>query len=143
MNDYNSADLGLSNMNVNSCKSNDAGSADCALVDRPYDMEQLVRRCMGKIELAERLLKSFESRFPEDLSKIEDSLREYDSKAASRMVHQLKGAAANVSAPDLYSMLTLLEDVVRSEQYERANDCVGEIHLKWRRYANSNSVGTT
>ncbi len=44
-------------MNVNSCKSNDAGSADCAQLERPYNMEQLVRRCMGKIELAERLLK--------------------------------------------------------------------------------------
>ncbi len=143
MNDYNSADLGQSNMNVNSCKSNDAGSADCAHVDRPYDMEQLVRRCMGKIELAERLLKSFESRFPEDISKIEDSLREYDSTTASRMVHQLKGAAANVSAPDLYSMLARLEDIVRGGQYEQANDCVGEIHQRWSRYADSNSVGTT
>jgi HPt (histidine-containing phosphotransfer) domain-containing protein len=142
MTDYNTADVGQANMNVNSCKSNDTGSADRTLVDRPYDMEQLVRRCMGKIELAERLLNSFESRFPEDLSKIEDSLREYDSPTASRMVHQLKGAAANVSAPDLYKMLARLEDVVRVGQYEQANDCVGEIHQKWRLYTNSSRVGT-
>jgi len=129
-------------MSTNSYKSNDACSADCVQADRPYDMEQLVRRCMGRIELAERLLKSFESRFPEDLTKIEDSLRALDTPAASRMVHQLKGAAANVSAPDLYSMLARLEDNVRGEQYGQANDCVGEIQQTWRRYANSNGAGT-
>jgi ammonium transporter, Amt family len=129
-------------MSANLCKSIDAGSADCMQADRPYDMEQLVRRCMGKIELAERLLKSFESRFPEDLSKIEESLRGCDSPTASRMVHQLKGAAANVSAPDLYKMLAQLEEVVRGGQYEEAADCVEEIQQKWIRYANSNPAGT-
>jgi HPt (histidine-containing phosphotransfer) domain-containing protein len=102
--------------------------------DAPLDMEQLVRRCMGRIELAERLLKSFESRFPEELTQIEVCLEENDSTALSRLVHQLKGAAANISAPDLHAILTRMEHAVRSEQPEAARTCVEEVHEAWDRF---------
>lgn len=103
-------------------------------LDAPLDMEQLVRRCMGRIELAERLLKSFESRFPEELTQIEVCLEENDSSSLSRLVHQLKGAAANVSAPDLHAILTRMEHAVRCEQPDEARSCVEEVHQAWDRF---------
>jgi HPt (histidine-containing phosphotransfer) domain-containing protein len=110
-----------------------------ARADSPFDWEQLVRRCMGRIELAERLLNSFESRFPEDLSKIEEALLENDSAGLPRLVHQLKGAAANVSAPDLHSILARMEEAVRSAQRDIADECIDEIHVTWDRYVQSKS----
>jgi HPt (histidine-containing phosphotransfer) domain-containing protein len=102
--------------------------------DNPFDLPQLVRRCMGRIELAERLLASFESRFPEDLSKIEDGLAADDPEATSRLVHQMKGAAANVSATSLYDILSRLEQAVRHQQRETASHCLGEVQEAWNRY---------
>lgn len=100
----------------------------------PVNLEQLVRRCMGRIELAERLLKSFETRFPDDLAKIEDCLLCDDANGLSRLVHQLKGAAANISAPELYAILARMEQAVRSEQPAVVHDCLQEIHQAWDRF---------
>lgn len=100
----------------------------------PVNLEQLVRRCMGRIELAERLLKSFETRFPDDLAKIEECLFSEDANGLSRLVHQLKGAAANISAPELYANLARMEQAVRSVQPAVAHDCLQEIHQSWDRF---------
>ena len=102
--------------------------------ERPLDLEQLVHRCMGRIELAERLLKSFESRFPEDLSRIEECLYGEGSPELPRLVHQLKGATANVSAPELYASVTKMEQALEAKQAEKARTCVAEIHRAWNRY---------
>jgi HPt (histidine-containing phosphotransfer) domain-containing protein len=114
-------------------------TTDCRAKD-PVDLEQLVRRCMGRIELAERLLKSFETRFPDDLSKIEDCLAQDDATGMSRLVHQLKGAAANISAPELYAILARMELAVRGQQSEVAHDCLEEVHQAWDRFQQFTSL---
>src|SRR5687767_10019565 len=83
---------------------------------QPLDFAQLVHRCMGRIELAERLLASFESRFPVDLSQVEQCVREGDATKLARLVHQLKGSAANVSAPELHAVMSRMEEAVRADQ---------------------------
>lgn len=107
--------------------------------ENPFDVQQLVRRCMGRIELAERLLASYESRFPDDLFKIEACLAADDSAGLARLVHQMKGAAANVSAPALYSILSRMEQAVRDEQRETAGQCLEEVQEVWERYLQSKS----
>lgn len=121
-------------MTVEISRAADRATNRAPAADKPLDMEQLVRRCMGRIELAERLLKSFESRFPEELTQIEVCLKEGDPSELSRLVHQLKGAAANVSAPDLHAILTRMEQAVRSEQPEETRSCVEEVHEAWDRF---------
>lgn len=106
----------------------------------PVDLEQLVRRCMGRIELAERLLKSFESRFPVDLSKIEECLANDDASGLARSVHQLKGAAANISAPELYAILARMEQAVRGQQSAVAQECLEEVHQAWDRFQQFTSL---
>jgi HPt (histidine-containing phosphotransfer) domain-containing protein len=108
--------------------------------EKPLDLEQLVRRCLGRIDLAERLLKSFETRFPADLSKIEECLRADDSVELSRLVHQLKGTAANVSAPDLHAVMTRMEQAVKAEQPDMAHACLEEVHRAWERYQDFKSA---
>src|SRR5438045_1571986 len=88
-----------------SAASADACPADAATGDaKPLDWELLVRRCLGRIDLAERLLKSFESRFPAELAQIEECLGNGNAADLARLVHQMKGAAANISAMDLYNL---------------------------------------
>jgi HPt (histidine-containing phosphotransfer) domain-containing protein len=102
--------------------------------ENPFDVQQLVRRCMGRIELAERLLASYESRFPDDLFKIEACLAADDSAGLARLVHQMKGAAANVSAPHLYNILARMEQAVRDDQPETTGQCLEEVQEVWERY---------
>src|SRR5205085_12588475 len=82
----------------------------------PLNFDQLVMRCMGRLELAQRLLASFERRFPLELSQIEQSLETGDLPTFVRQAHQLKGASANVSAPGLHAILKRIEEAGRVEQ---------------------------
>jgi len=109
-------------------------------LEKPLDRDELVRRCLGRIELAERLLKSFESRFPEDLSRIEECLLAGDSTELTRLVHQLKGSAANVSAPELHKVMTQMEQAVRGQQHDAAQICLAEVHRAWDRYLDYQST---
>lgn len=101
---------------------------------KPLDMQQLIHRCLGRIELAERLLKSFVSRFPQDLEKIEECLHSEDSANLARLVHQSKGAAANISAPDLYATLCRMEQAVRGEDWYQAWNYLNDVQQAWDRF---------
>lgn len=107
---------------------------DAAGSDLPIDLKQLVHRCLGRIDLVERLLNSFESRFPEDLSQIEQCLHEEDSPELKRLIHQLKGSAGNVSAPTLHALMTRMERAVQAKQTDEASLCLEEVHRAWDSY---------
>jgi HPt (histidine-containing phosphotransfer) domain-containing protein len=100
----------------------------------PLDLQQLVHRCLGRIELAERLLTSFESRFPADLAQVEQCLDEGDPAKMARLCHQLKGAAANISAPQLHLVMSRMEQAVRDGQRESVNRCLHEAQQAWTRF---------
>jgi HPt (histidine-containing phosphotransfer) domain-containing protein len=109
-------------------------SNDPAAVDMPLDFAQLTRRCMGKIEFAERLLASFEERFPQGLSQIEQYLADGNTDDLARLTHQLKGAAANVSAPALQAIMTDLDDSARSGQLDVVVGRLPDVHRAWDRF---------
>jgi HPt (histidine-containing phosphotransfer) domain-containing protein len=100
----------------------------------PLDLQQLVHRCMGRIDLAERLLNSFENRFPTDLAQVEQCLAEGDPAKLARICHQLKGAAANISAPQLHSVMSRMEQAVRDGQNDNANRCLHEAQEAWTKF---------
>jgi two-component system sensor histidine kinase/response regulator len=100
----------------------------------PLDRDLLVRRCMGRLDLVDRLLRSFESRFPEDLSRIENCLRAKNFEELSRLVHQAKGAAANISAPELHSNMSQLEQALRTDPGETATTCLADVQRAWNRF---------
>jgi HPt (histidine-containing phosphotransfer) domain-containing protein len=100
----------------------------------PLDRDLLTRRCLGRLDLVDRLLKSFESRFPGDLSRIEDCLQANDFEELSRLVHQAKGAAANISAPELHSNMSRLEQALKMNHPEMTSTCLADIHRAWDRF---------
>jgi two-component system, sensor histidine kinase and response regulator len=92
---------------------------------------ELVRRCMGRIELAERLLASFDSRVPAELAEIERCLEAGDAASATRLAHQLKGASANVSAGGLHSATSQMEESARSGDLEDAASRLNDVRQAW------------
>jgi HPt (histidine-containing phosphotransfer) domain-containing protein len=100
----------------------------------PLDLDQLVRRCMGRIELVDRLLASFEDRFPKELSQIEECLVTGDVEHLARLTHQLKGAAANVSASSLHAITTKMEESARAHQLDDVVTCLTDVRLAFDRF---------
>jgi len=97
----------------------------------PLDRRQLINRCLGRIELAERLITSFQTRFPNEAGQIERCLAEGDEQNLVRLIHQLKGAAANVSAPALHALLTKMEQSAREGNRQAVVEAMSELYGAW------------
>jgi HPt (histidine-containing phosphotransfer) domain-containing protein len=95
------------------------------------NFDELVRRCLGRIELAERLLASFDTRVPVELAEIERCINEGDAASAARLTHQLKGAAANVSAGALHSAVSQMEESARSGDLTEATVRLADVRHAW------------
>jgi HPt (histidine-containing phosphotransfer) domain-containing protein len=75
-----------------------------------FDLEALKSRCLGNLELVERVLKSFATQLDADLEKLERALGANDLAAFASVAHRIKGMSANVEAR------SLCEHASRAEQ---------------------------
>ncbi|MBA4020587.1 MAG: hypothetical protein C0483_25800 [Pirellula sp.] len=100
----------------------------------PLDFDQLLRRCMGRVELAERLLASFQERLPIEVAQIHECLAASDAVRLTRLVHQFKGTTANVSAPELHGIAVRMEQAAQAGQTETVACCLTEVAQAWQRF---------
>ncbi len=98
------------------------------------DYSDLVARCMGNLEFAEKILGKFEERLEEDLGLLENEVNQHDAAGIARVAHRLKGASANVSASRLCDVLSRLEQLGRTEQLQQVPACMDELRSEWNRF---------
>ena len=67
----------------------------------PADLEDLFRRCLGNLDLVERVLQAFENHFEKDLDELEAALKSASLTAVGQIAHRMKGASSNVAATAL------------------------------------------
>lgn len=95
---------------------------------------------MGNLALAERLLASFEGRFPSEASDLEQSLQARDSQRFVRLAHQLKGAAANISATGLHTIMRKVEEAGREQDWEQVGQSLAELQAEWSRFQDHSAL---
>ena len=93
-----------------------------ALQQEPAVLElwELLNRCLGKPELAAKVLARFDKQLAEDVQRIDTALAEGQIELAREVAHRLKGAAANVAAHALREQAHALETAIQlglTEQY--------------------------
>ncbi|HEX4128742.1 MAG TPA: Hpt domain-containing protein [Pirellulales bacterium] len=98
-------------------------------------LDELLRRCMGCVPLAQRLLTSFEMRFNSEVEQIVNSLHDGDVPRLVRLTHQLKGAAGNVSALELRQVLEAMEMAAREKQLDRVVVLLPALNEEGARFA--------
>jgi HPt (histidine-containing phosphotransfer) domain-containing protein len=76
---------------------------------------ELLGRCLGKPELAMRVLQKFERQLADDLAGVEQAMATQDYSTAGSLAHRIKGSAANVAAHGIYEQAGLLETVLRMQ----------------------------
>jgi Amt family ammonium transporter len=79
----------------------------------PYDINALLARCAGKHTLAKKLLDTFCSRTPDELTEMEQILNSGNMAELALMAHKLKGAAATISAEPLRAETAKLEQLAK------------------------------
>lgn len=101
--------------------------------EAPIQFDELVERCLGKIEFAERILTKFNERFPESIDQLVQSSEQGDLETVASVAHRLKGAAANISAPGILAVVEQIETKGRSGQADDLACCFDQLMSEWTR----------
>jgi HPt (histidine-containing phosphotransfer) domain-containing protein len=99
--------------------------------------EELLARCLGNVDIAEKVLSKFQDRFGVDLAELERGLDAGDPQAIALTAHRIKGASANVAAPALYEVAAGLEELGRSERLAEVPAGVAQLRGEWTRFVQS------
>lgn len=82
--------------------------------DAPLDFDELSTRCLGRVELVERVLGRFQESLGSELAELESAVRGADNESVARVAHRLKGTSVTVSAHDLQACAARLEELANS-----------------------------
>ncbi|HEV3417894.1 MAG TPA: Hpt domain-containing protein [Pirellulales bacterium] len=100
----------------------------------PLNLAELRRRCMGSLDFADRLLASFDKRFPVEVLEIVQILDAEDMPRLARLVHQLKGTTANICAPILNQIVQRIEETVKAGELAKTRRELEQLEHEWERF---------
>ncbi len=64
----------------------------------PLDVDDLHRRCLGRIELVERVLATFQNSVTDDIEALAQALQDAEAEQVAFYAHRIKGASSAVAA---------------------------------------------
>jgi HPt (histidine-containing phosphotransfer) domain-containing protein len=99
------------------------------------DWEALQNRCMGNLELVERVLDKFQQRLPEELRELESALERGDTERIAGVAHRIKGTSASISATALQHAAAELEELSRADRRQELPARFGLLQSEWARIA--------
>jgi HPt (histidine-containing phosphotransfer) domain-containing protein len=98
------------------------------------DLQELLDRCLGNLEFAQRVLAKFEARFGDDLRQLERDQEAEAAEAIARVAHRLKGSAANVAAKDLERISARIEELGRLGRLSEIPERLEELRGEWSHF---------
>jgi signal transduction histidine kinase/DNA-binding response OmpR family regulator len=98
------------------------------------DFEALLERCMGNLQLAERIIDKFRGLGADELVQIEKSINEGNAERTASLAHSFKGVTANLSANALREVATHLEAMARAERMNEGPACLTQLKNEWDRF---------
>jgi HPt (histidine-containing phosphotransfer) domain-containing protein len=103
----------------------------------PIDVQELLDRCMGNFNLAERVLAKLQSRFDEDMVELERALSSKDDRLIASIAHRLKGAASNVAAHELQKCAARIEELANNHLMDPLSGHFDALRKQWSRLNDS------
>jgi HPt (histidine-containing phosphotransfer) domain-containing protein len=91
--------------------------------DAVLDLEDLKARCLGNMDLVERVLAKFTGQLDQDLDDLEQAVGAGDATRAAHVAHRIKGIAASVAARSLFDDAAMTEErALANSMAELPND---------------------
>jgi HPt (histidine-containing phosphotransfer) domain-containing protein len=106
-------------------------SERCDQATAAIDFDQLLARCLGNLEFAERILQIFQERFDEDLDELDRMTAAEDADGVARLAHRLKGASANAAATALQKRVAQIEQLARQKSLDAVGPCLAGLRRGW------------
>jgi len=98
------------------------------------DLQRLSDRCMGNLDLVERVLEKFEQRLPGELAELEHVLTTGDAAKVTLVAHRIKGNASNISAGGLQQAAAEIEELSRAGRVADVPARLRNLREQWQRY---------
>ncbi len=95
------------------------------------DIDELLARCMGNLDFAERVLSMLQNRCAADIDDLDRAVEERDLEKIASIAHRLKGAYANAAAANLKSRASALEDSARHKALPDVESNWRSLRDKW------------
>ncbi len=104
------------------------------------NVDDLLARCLGNVDIAERILTKFQDRIGLDLEELERGVNQQNAGAIAQVAHRIKGASANVSAPLLYELASEIEQLGRAERISEIPPGIEQLRNEWVRFVHGVST---
>jgi HPt (histidine-containing phosphotransfer) domain-containing protein len=103
-------------------------------------VEDLLGRCLGNLQFAERVLTMFQQRCDEDLAELERAVATEDTEAVVSLAHRLKGASANAAALGLRARASQMEQAARRRSLAETRQHLEDLRDEWHRFRSAISL---
>jgi HPt (histidine-containing phosphotransfer) domain-containing protein len=101
------------------------------------DLEMLKARCLGNLDLVDRVLKKFATQLDSDLVELEQALDAGDTRTLASVAHRIKGMSANVEAWPLHGTAVAAERSARENQLAQLPDQLDRLRQERARLTES------
>ena len=102
-----------------------------------FEFDELLERCMGNLEFAERVLTKFQGRFDGQLEEMENALAQKDVEQVVLVAHRLKGESASVAASGLRDRAEEIERLGRGNRVADIPTSLQNLRSEWASFAES------
>ncbi len=99
------------------------------------DVQELMTRCLGNLQFAQRVVAKFQARLEVDLAELDLAVQQSDATGVARIAHRIKGASANVAAGGLLASATGLEELALAQDVVEAAGVLAELRREQARFA--------
>lgn len=99
------------------------------------DLDELLDRCLGRLDVVEKVLGRFQDAIGHELEQLELALRAADCGEIARLAHRIKGTALTVSARGLHDCAKRLESSAATKQLREIEDGVAVLKQECARLA--------
>lgn len=86
-----------------------AGFRQAMAPEAVFSAEQLMQRCMGKLEFAEKILDLFMAKLDGDVQELEAAMTHEESDRVAQLAHRIRGSSASVAAIRFQRLMSIVE----------------------------------
>jgi two-component system sensor histidine kinase/response regulator len=96
----------------------------------PFDLDELLQRCMGNRDFMAKMLDKFAPAVGDGLERLEESVSQGDLDTAVKVAHMLKGMGANLSAQGVRQAAMELEYACRAGRRDAATSALSRLRTE-------------
>ncbi len=106
----------------------------------PVDVNDLLHRCLGRIDLAERILQTFQCALEVDVRQLEEAVLATNTDEIAHVAHRIKGASLAVSAYELTDCAQCIERSATARRMEEIPVYLAKLKKESSRFEDLRSI---